>query len=170
MQSTTWFRLRMVISVFVIGMTMLIPGQPFEDLRSLPTEIHLFVAIFLIASLILIPLMLLFVIGIQAINPLNDSQWLKPTHDANPLYLRNPLFFFHFAAYLIFAAGGSLLVSSLWRGWPALAHGVYLLLAAPMILLGIRICIRVFRHKLPTPGQEVSPLPAPDQDVSITVR
>lgn len=149
MRGITWFRLRIAIIAATAATVLLVPAEPYVEMRTLPSEMILLLAVFAVASLVTIPFLLLVVVGFQAINPFSDQEWSTPSHDANPFYLRNPLFFFHFAAYVTLATGASLVLSSIWRGWFALAHGVLMLLAAPMTLAGVHLCIRVFRHKVP---------------------
>ncbi|MCP4607903.1 MAG: hypothetical protein GY845_04215 [Planctomycetes bacterium] len=54
---------------------------------------------------VFIPFGLLFVIGIQAFNPLSVKVWKKPNWNLNPMNFRDPVQFFHFAAYLMLAQG-----------------------------------------------------------------
>ncbi|MEM6855059.1 MAG: hypothetical protein AAF593_11685 [Planctomycetota bacterium] len=153
-------RFRIGIIVFSAIATMLVPGPFYDEMRSWKSDFFIPIGLLAGFSLLLIPFMLLFVVGIQYINPISDSHWTQPTHDANPFYWGNPLFFFHFGAFLILGGGCGLVVSALWQGWPALAHGIYSLLAVPMWLLGIRFCIWCYGAKFKTPTAAVD-LPVP---------
>ena len=48
---------------------------------------------------------MLFVIGIQAVNPLSAKVWLKPAWLANPFSLRQPCQSFHLVAWYFMASG-----------------------------------------------------------------
>jgi hypothetical protein len=148
MRSTIWFRIRLAIIAVAAVLALVVPTDQYNELRRFPTEGLILLAAFGAVILLFIPLGLLFVIGIQSVNPYSDAMWSKPTHDANPFRLRNPLLFFHFAAYVTLAVGVSLVLSSIWRGWFALAHGLLMLLGALMILAGVKLSTRVFRHKM----------------------
>jgi hypothetical protein len=106
------------------------------------------IAVVGIVATLVIPFMLLFIIGLQAANPLSDKVWTPPDHRSNPFRFSNPLFFFHFAAFCVGAAGIGALVSVIWNGLIVLLYGGQLILAAVMLLVGVRWCMRVFSHKM----------------------
>lgn len=137
----------MGIIIFSVLAVFLIPTALYDDMRSIPSNFILPLLLFAAICLISIPIMLLFVIGIQYINPLSDKYWSKPTHDANPFCFGNPLFFFHFGAYQMLAVGVGSFISALWHGWPALLHGIFLLLGSLMFLVGIHACVHCYHKK-----------------------
>lgn len=127
------------------------------------------VGIFAIAGVLLMPVMLLAIIGLQALNPWSDDLWTRPTHRSNPFRLGNPLLLFHFAAYFAAASGLGVLVSSLWHGLYAAAYGALGILGAASVLVGVRLCMRVFKHKmaeepLEQPSQQPTNPPSPKDD------
>ncbi len=94
---------------------------------------------------ICIPVVLLFVVGIQAINPYSAKVWRKPNWNINPLNFRDPVHFFHFGAYVMLVQGiiTSLRVSfSTVTFYPeamiALVMGVSILIAVHLIMLAYR--------------------------------
>jgi hypothetical protein len=101
-------------------------------------------------------LMLLLVVDIQAINPRSDAEWHYPRLTDSLLNFGQPLSFFHFFAFYSGSmAAGSLLahlatgVENLW--WVGAGAGTAL-----GLLLGVRLCLLVFRWKRPKrhPGTE----------------
>lgn len=124
------------------------PPGTFQELPSFSTGTFVVFGLHAILLTLFLPLGLLFVIGIQSVNPFSDDVWTRPTHHSNPLHLGNPLLFFHFFAFFVGASGLGVVVSSLWNGLPAALHGILGLWGSSMILVGIRLCMRVFQHKL----------------------
>jgi len=56
---------------------------------------------------------MLFVVGIQAVNPRSASVWRYPSWSINPFLLKEPLQFFHFGGYYFLALGVGVLVRHL---------------------------------------------------------
>lgn len=160
MTGNTWLKIRIGLIAFGFVSALFVPRARFEELRSFPSWVLAVVAGFAVVSLALIPVMLLFVIGIQTINPFSDKEWTPPTHHSSPFRLGNPLLFFHFGAFFIGAGGLGLLVSSLWNGLFAAAHGLLVVLGSLMLLVGVRVCMRVFKHKMAAGS--------PDQPLQLT--
>jgi len=148
MTGGTWFTIRIGLCAFGFFVAMLIPVEQFDELRSISNWMPAILCVFAIISLILIPPMLLFVIGIQAINPFSDDKWTPPTHRSNPLRLGNPLLFFHFGAFFLGATGLGFLASSPWKGLMVAARGMFVVLGSIMMLVGIRLCMRAFKDKM----------------------
>jgi hypothetical protein len=98
-------------------------------------------------SLLFMPFMLLAVIGVQAVNPMSDDRWSVPRHDTNPFRLGDPLHLFHFAAFLIIGCGIGSIVGAIWAGWLSLGMGLFQVLGGLMLLLSVRWCIKVYKHK-----------------------
>ena len=148
MSGHTWLRIRLGFMALVFLAGLFVPAEQFEELRSRPNRTLATVGVFKVVSLSFIPLMLLLVIGIQAVNPFSDDKWTVPTHRSNPLRLGNPLLFFHFGAFIGGASGLGMLVSSLWNGLFVAAFGAVVVLGSIMSLVGVRLCSRVFKHKM----------------------
>ena len=157
MSTHDWYRIRLAIYLlaFIGGAAAPLGYQAAvaREIQSLPGWAIVLLGAAAVAVLLTIPLLLLFVIGIQAINPFTDEEWRVPTHASNPFHFRNPYPFFHFAAYVMGAGGGGLLISGLWHGPIAAVQGLLTLVGAGMLLVGLRLCTRVYAHKLPSAPQ-----------------
>ena len=97
----------------------------------------------LVTPLFFFPISMLLLLGIQTRNPLLARVWTIPTHGSNPFRLRDPLHFFHFAAYFVGASGVGYLAAGR-------QHTVMGLMCASMsigILVGVWIFPLVFRRK-----------------------
>jgi hypothetical protein len=95
---------------------------------------------------------MLFVIGIQAVNPRSDAVWERPNWISNPFKGGQPLQFFYFGGYFILAGGiGGLLRSAFVSGTPIVEPVVLTCWGAGM-LLGVWVCTQVFRFKMPQPN------------------
>jgi len=92
--SDKWFRIRRGVMVVVFLYVLLMSFVP-VDHAATPTWGWKTSATWLL-FLALIPLGLLVVIGVQAVNPLSDVKWTIPTQRSNPFHFGNPLLFFHF--------------------------------------------------------------------------
>jgi len=146
MNGRAWFRIRLVLIClgFVVGIASP-PWLSDELLSEIPWP---FVAGALAMALFFPPIALLFVIGIQAINPWSDRWWHRPTHRSNPFRLGNPLLFFHFAVYFSAVGGLGQLASGIWSGAGAALTGLSVLIGSGSTLLGLRLCMGVYRHKM----------------------
>jgi hypothetical protein len=100
------------------------------------------------------PLMIVWVVGIQIINPWSDPHWQLPTSDSNPLRLGNPLPFVHFASQLGVAIGAGYLLASMWCGWKTFLLGLTCLLVGGGWFLGLRWCIRLAGDKIVPPSNQ----------------
>lgn len=143
-----WFRIRIGLIAVTFVMGLFSAREEISELEQLPASALRFTAMHLGFGILLMPLMLLFVIGIQATNPLSDKTWTRPTHSSNPLRLGNPLLFFHFAAYVFGASGLGVAVSALWNGPYAAAIGLLLIAGAGSVLAGLRLSMWVFKDKM----------------------
>ncbi len=146
--SGLWFKIR--LGVYALGLVSGVPTahQEVSELAKFEPWGLAFLAIPCGVATLLMPLMLLFVISIQAVNPWSDEKWLRPTHGCNPFRLGNPLLFFHFGAYWFGAIGIGFLLSALWNGVYAVALGVFMLLGAVATLAGVRLSMLVFKSKM----------------------
>lgn len=152
MTGTTWYRIRIALIVAAFATTLFarlfVPFEQIEEMKLFSPFQFVVMGVVALIGVLLMPLMVLFVVGIQAVNPASDPKWALPTHQSNPFRLSNPLLGFHFAAFVFLACGIALIFSSLWNGWFAIAEGVFTIVGAIMMLIGIRLCVRVFKHKI----------------------
>jgi hypothetical protein len=149
MKAETWLRMRLVlIGIFFIGgsLSFLVPDLfTFPDLP--PTMMWLPIG-FLVTCIALSPIMVAAVISFQVLNPFTDKTWTRPTHSSNPLRLRNPLLFFHFASYLCMAQGLGMALTSFLGGWVQLMWGLQGLAGGLGCLAGVHLAMRWCKHKM----------------------
>jgi len=101
-----------------------------------------------------IPAMLL-IIWLQRINPWTAATWQFPDWALNPFQLREPLQFFHFTGYLIFAAGLGGIVGGMYGSHAITANNQMLVAIGLGQLAGVYACTIVFRTKMaPRPPQD----------------
>jgi len=108
--------------------------------------------VFCVSCVILSPFMVVWVLGIQIINPFSDSHWQLPTPDSNPLRLGNPLPLGHFASQLAIVSGAGYLLASTWCGWQAFLLGLTCLLVGIGWFLGLRWTIYLAGDKIQPPS------------------
>ena len=101
----------------------------------------------LIIILIFIPFALLFVVGIQAVNPFSAKVWRKPDWNLNPLNFKDPVQFFHFGAYILLVQGGVTLCRIYFLEVPFYPGVLFPLVMGIGTLLGIQIIMLIFRSK-----------------------
>ena len=102
----------------------------------------------LLAALLLTPVGLLFVIGIQAVNPRSAPRWRYPSWSVNPFTMKEPLLFFHFAAYVSIAGGVGSIAYVLIHDVPT-SPGAFLEIVIGIgLLAGVRLCSIIFRQKM----------------------
>ncbi|MBW7930456.1 MAG: hypothetical protein H3C57_04010 [Gammaproteobacteria bacterium] len=94
-----------------------------------------------------IPAMLL-IIWLQRINPWSAPAWRFPDWALNPFQLREPLQFFHFTGYLIFAAGLGGIVGGMYGSHAITANNQMLVAIGLGQLAGVYACTIVFRTKM----------------------
>lgn len=100
-----------------------------------------------------IPAMLL-IVWLQRINPWSAPTWQFPDWALNPFQLREPLQFFHFTGYLIFAAGLGGIVGGMYGSNAITANNQMLVAIGLGQLAGVYACTIVFRAKMaPRPPQ-----------------
>jgi hypothetical protein len=93
---------------------------------------------------------IIFVVGLQAINPRSAIVWIKPDWRANPFLIRQPLQFFHLCGYFMVATGVAAGVITLLRhlsGWEPLLPIAF----GAGILLGTKCCLILYRRKFGSP-------------------
>jgi hypothetical protein len=99
-------------------------------------------------------LSILMLVGMQAANPMSAPVWQRPSWQANPFNLGQPLRFFHFGGWWFVAGGCGMLASSVRYGSPVWSEAGLVLGAGIGMLLGIRLCERVFKSKVqPDPAR-----------------
>jgi hypothetical protein len=143
-----WFKIRIVLFAIGFLLAVFLPTDQIDELRSSPQWILVALGVMSVLFVVITPLLILFVVGIQSINPLSDRSWDEPNHHANPFHFGNPLLFFHFAGYLGATVGLGILLTSFWRGPYAAASGAFVLLDSLMIGVGVRFSARVFRKRV----------------------
>lgn len=95
----------------------------------------------------LIPVGLLFVVGIHAANPLSAKVWEKPDWDRNFLNFKDPVQFFHFGAFVMVAQGVATLCRVLFSNVHIYPETLLPLVMGVSTLLGVHITMLVFRAK-----------------------
>jgi len=108
-------------------------------------------------AVVLSPFMILWVIGIQILNPMSDPQWELPSSDGNPLRLGNPLNFAHFAAQLGLTSGVGYLLASSWCGFHTFVLAVTCVLVGLGWFLGLRWSIRIAGNKITPASSRPTP-------------
>jgi hypothetical protein len=91
---------------------------------------------------------LVFVLAIQAVNPRSARIWQRPSWIANPFDFKQPMQFFHMAAFATLAQGIGLLGHLLFARFPFYAEAALPLAMGAAILLGLRFTMLVFRSKM----------------------
>jgi hypothetical protein len=89
---------------------------------------------------------MVFVLGLQAINPRSAAVWTKPDWHANPFSLKQPLQFFHMSAYYWIAAGAGAIVLTRIKHLAGLEPLLPIALGVG-VLVGIRCCVLLYRRK-----------------------
>ena len=163
----TWFKMRMTLiglSVIWGGGMALVGGEEATPIRfhDLPGIVQITLGCGVLGILLLFPFIVAGIISFQAINPMSDRVWTRPTHHDNPFRFGNPLLFFHFAAFLGIAHGIGMVLMSFGGG-----HGQLLQRALPVMgglgcLLGVRLAMRWCKRKMADsdnelPGKKAKP-------------
>ena len=91
---------------------------------------------------------MLFVVGIQRINPRSASTWRYPSWSINPFLLREPLQFFHLGGFFFIAAGVGSAVRMLALGQTPQLSALFLPAFGVGILGGVYACTVVYRGKM----------------------
>ncbi|HUO44928.1 MAG TPA: hypothetical protein VMT94_08495 [Burkholderiales bacterium] len=94
-----------------------------------------------------IPIGLLFVIGIQAINPMSAKVWHKPNWNLNPMNFKDPVQFFHLGAYVMLAQGIVTLCRISFSNVLFYPEALLPIVMGVGMLFGIQIVMLVFRKK-----------------------
>jgi hypothetical protein len=102
----------------------------------------------LLAILAFCPVGLLLVLGLQVINPRSARLWLRPSWQINPFNFRQPLQFFHLAAYVCLAQALVVLARLAVSQVSFYVEALVPVAMAIGILLGLQLVTLVFRAKI----------------------
>jgi hypothetical protein len=103
---------------------------------------------FLIAAFIFGIVGLLFVVGMQRINPLSAKLWRYPNWSINPFQLREPLQFFHFGGYFMLASGAGTTLHQFFFGRALYTSDCLPIVFGLGILCGVRACTVVYQSRM----------------------
>lgn len=98
--------------------------------------------------LLVCPIMILFVVGLQAANPLSAPVWRRPSWSLNPFQPKEPLQFFHLGAFHSMAGWVVGLAAAVFRGPAGVPLALSLISIGCGIWLGVRLCMIVFKRKM----------------------
>jgi hypothetical protein len=90
---------------------------------------------------------ILFVIGIQFVNPFSAPTWERPRWTTNPFQFRQPLQFFHLGGYASVADGLGTLVNALFTGTPLFDAVPFILLGVGTVI-GVSLCTVAYRRRM----------------------
>jgi hypothetical protein len=102
----------------------------------------------LLAILAFCPVGLLLVLGLQVINPRSARLWLRPSWQLNPFNFRQPLQFFHLAAYVCWGQALGVLARLADSPVSFYVEALVPVAMAIGILLGLQLDTLVFRAKI----------------------
>ncbi|MDM4769972.1 hypothetical protein [Solimonas sp. SE-A11] len=91
---------------------------------------------------------MLFVVGMQRINPRSASVWRYPNWDINPFLLNEPLQFFHLGGYSFIAVGVGSALRLLVLGQAIPVSVMFAPAAGAGVLAGVYACTIVYRGKM----------------------
>ena len=138
MRKWTWVRVVIVILSFAIA---LFPSPKTASVPPLDWEA-------LLAALLVIPIGLLFVVGIQRVNPRSAPVWRYPDWSLNPFTMKEPLQFFHFASYVFLAGGVGHVIRVAVSSNQATLDDLFGAAIGVGLLIGVKLCAVVFRNKM----------------------
>lgn len=139
MNISKWKLLRIGLIVFIAASSLFTPLEP---QAKPPIGWTALGAIF-----IFIPVGLLLLVGIQAVNPLSAKVWRKPNWNLNPFNFRDPVQFFYFGAYIMLAQGVVTLCRFPFSKAPFYPESLIPLVMGVGMLLGVQIIMLAFRSK-----------------------
>lgn len=91
---------------------------------------------------------LVFVLGIQRVNPMSAKIWHRPSWNLNPFNFREPIQFFHMGAYASVAAGSVTLLRLLGSSGTFYPEAFVPLVMGVGVLAGIQLSMLVFSSKM----------------------
>lgn len=135
-----WMAVRVALAAFALLLTAFYsPAQP--EGHETPWFFVVFTFFFGIIAM-------LFVVGMQRLNPWTAKEWRYPSWTLNPFQLREPLLFFHFGAYFMLASGIGLLINQVTHGLPITGTSLIQLVFGAGILAGVKVCTLVYKDKM----------------------
>ena len=148
MANSKWKFLR--IRIFLLLISSLFAGWQGFSIKNLDaavgesTSISMFdILFFLIAT----PIAVLVVIGAQTKNRYSDTFWDKPSWFNNPFNPKQPIQFFHMAAWLFLISGVNLILGSLIGFGKISYHGIFVSLVGCGAWLGVKASQLLFKSK-----------------------
>lgn len=91
---------------------------------------------------------MLFVVGIQRINPRSAPVWRYPNWSISPFLLREPLQFFHLGGFLFIAGGFGSALRLLVLGQAITVSALFLPTFGAGTLAGVYVCTVMYRSKM----------------------
>jgi len=142
---SNWRKVRIGLSIisFIQGVLLAYFAQ---DTSFVTAPLFLQVVI-IISPMVLSPIILLAIIGVQYKNPLQDKPWTKPNMDSNFLNFKDPLHFFHAAGIFAVACGLGHILGAAFNSWRTVTIGLGVLSGSLGIFIGVAMCVRVYRKK-----------------------
>lgn len=134
----TYIRVTLIVATFLSSAFIIQEPAQSED-SPIP---------FLIGAFLFGIVGLLFVIGVQRINPLSAKLWRYPKWSINPFQMREPLQFFHFAGYFMLASGVGTALHQIFVGSTLHAGDCLSLIFGLGTLCGVRVCTVVYKNKM----------------------
>jgi hypothetical protein len=96
---------------------------------------------------------MIFVIGVQCLNPRSAPMWRYPSWHINPFLLREPLQFFHLGSFVMFSVVAGSVLRAVGQGQPLQLSVLLPLVFGAGILVGVYVCTFVFRGKMTPPNK-----------------
>jgi hypothetical protein len=91
---------------------------------------------------------MLFVVGIQRVNPRSAPVWRRPRWSINPFSMKEPLQFFHLGGFVLISVGVGSAVRLLVLGQPITASVLFAPTFGIGMLAGVYVCTLAFRGKM----------------------
>lgn len=102
----------------------------------------------LLVIFLFIPFALNIVLGLQFLNKQSAKIWKSPSWFLNPFNFKQPLQFFHFAAFFSISFGLSALISLVWKGSNCIYQAALPLSIGVGLLIGIHCALLIFKNKI----------------------
>jgi len=93
------------------------------------------------------PMGLLFIIGLQYLNPKSAPIWSRPSWRENPFNFRNPLQFFHLGAYVFVAQGIVTLLRVMASSVKIYPEVFVFIIIGLSTIVGLKLCVILFKGK-----------------------
>ena len=142
-RANVWLVVRVLLLVLgMLSVSSFVPGpqSPFHG-----GSITLLLVFFVFGVISMV-----FILGLQAINPRSAMVWAKPDWHANPFSLKQPLQFFHMSAYYLITAGVGASVLTYIKHLTGLEPLLPIVLGVG-VLVGLRFCTLLYRRKFSEP-------------------